>query len=228
MGKAAQSVGYPGKPLGREHWVQRLRLGQLLMDSGLIDTAQLEQGIAEQKRRGGKLGSALVQLGLLSEAAVTQVIARQLHLPLAQLDATTRVPDAVLARLPRDVIAEQQILPLESLEQGHALAVAVCEPPGPARLDALRALVQGWIVPRLAGPRTLAEAIERHLGPSRVPHPSGSLNATPAVSRARPHPAPSSPAGGQRELRAMIELLVEKGLITREEYLEKLTPRENP
>jgi len=43
------------------------KLGEILIDSGLIDKLQLEAALARQKTWGGKLGHSLVELGFIDE-----------------------------------------------------------------------------------------------------------------------------------------------------------------
>jgi hypothetical protein len=46
------------------------RLGELLIDSGLINEEQLGQAVEAQRTGGGSLGSQLTRLGLVEEADV--------------------------------------------------------------------------------------------------------------------------------------------------------------
>lgn len=196
--------------------MQQPRLGQLLIEGGWLDEARLRRGLEEQKRTGGKLGEVLVRLGLLSEERLTEVLAGQLHLPLAHLETLPPIAPEVLARIPASIARELQVLPLELLEGGQALALAVGEPLRPHLLERLRELARAWIVPRLAGPRALSSAIDRCFG--------ATASATPAPARSElPAAGPKSkPPPGLRQLDAVLELLVEKGFITREELWAKL------
>ena len=54
------------------------RLGDLLVDAGLINDDQLSAGLGEQKQWGGKLGSVLISKGFISEADLLKVLARQM------------------------------------------------------------------------------------------------------------------------------------------------------
>ncbi len=56
------------------------QLGKLLLEEGMVDAGQLERALARQKETGAKLGTALVELGFLSEEALYYFLAVQLGL----------------------------------------------------------------------------------------------------------------------------------------------------
>ena len=43
----------------------RLRLGEILVDQGLITAAQLEEAVSAQKREKGRIGEVLIRLGMI-------------------------------------------------------------------------------------------------------------------------------------------------------------------
>src|ERR1019366_8527177 len=61
------------------------RIGELLVDGGIISQSQLEQALFAQRKDGRKLGQLLVELGLVNEVQVTQTLSRQLSVPWVSL-----------------------------------------------------------------------------------------------------------------------------------------------
>ena len=61
------------------------KLGEILVESGVIDQAQLQQGLAEQGNceNGKLLGEILVSLGLIKEEALLSALNRQIDIPHA-------------------------------------------------------------------------------------------------------------------------------------------------
>ena len=59
---------------------RRKRLGEILIDEGLIVAAQLEEVLSQAKECGLKLGEYLAQKGLVSETAILDAIASQMNL----------------------------------------------------------------------------------------------------------------------------------------------------
>ncbi|MBF0342083.1 MAG: MSHA biogenesis protein MshE, partial [Magnetococcales bacterium] len=55
----------------------KLRLGDLLVDTGLITAEQLLQALSHQEKTGAKLGEALVRLGFVTEQALQNFLNRQ-------------------------------------------------------------------------------------------------------------------------------------------------------
>lgn len=64
---------------------QRFRIGDLLVQDGLIQAAQLDQALQEQRTTGKKLGRLLADHGWVTEAQIAKTIARQLHAPYIDL-----------------------------------------------------------------------------------------------------------------------------------------------
>ncbi|PSJ48251.1 MSHA biogenesis protein MshE [Zobellella taiwanensis] len=62
------------------------RLGELLIEHGVITDGQLAAVLQQQQREGGRLGTLLVQMGVLDEMALLGFVARQLDLPLLDLN----------------------------------------------------------------------------------------------------------------------------------------------
>lgn len=65
--------------------MSRKRIGELLLERGAITQAQLDEGLAAQKRTRQRLGVTLVQQGLISEVQLAQAIAQSLGLSTVDL-----------------------------------------------------------------------------------------------------------------------------------------------
>ncbi|EGU41005.1 GspE/PulE family protein [Vibrio scophthalmi] len=73
----------------------RKRLGDLLVEEGIISEHQVEQALAAQKATGRKLGATLIDLGFLSEKQMLTFLSQQLDLPLIDLSRMNVDVDAV-------------------------------------------------------------------------------------------------------------------------------------
>ena len=65
--------------------MKKIRLGDLLVQNGIITQAKLEKALADQKQSGRKLGRTLVDLGFVEEASLLEFLSRQLQIPLLNL-----------------------------------------------------------------------------------------------------------------------------------------------
>jgi MSHA biogenesis protein MshE len=64
---------------------EKIRLGDLLIQQGLLSNEQLKFALEEQKRSGRKLGRIVVESSFVTEEAISQALARQLQLPFVDL-----------------------------------------------------------------------------------------------------------------------------------------------
>jgi type IV pilus assembly protein PilB len=136
------------------------RIGDLLVERGLLTPEGLERAIEEQKKSGSMLGSVIVRLKLVRERDLLDCLHQQLGLPLVDLEST--VPDeAALAAIREDVARKYDAIPIEVQERKN-LVVAMADPLNIAALEDLRFLAGMFIRPVLAAPSQIREAIERY------------------------------------------------------------------
>ena len=109
------------------------RLGDLLIEKGLITPEQLDLVLAEQKENGGKLGELLVSMNMLDPHALAAALATYFGLVVVDL-RRENVDSEVIALVPESMAREQLAIPVRSEADG--LYVAVAEPS-----DELRALL---------------------------------------------------------------------------------------
>ncbi len=64
---------------------RKLRIGDLLVENGVINEGQLQQALAEQKSSGRKLGQTLVQMQLVDEEVLLNILSDQLEIPYVRL-----------------------------------------------------------------------------------------------------------------------------------------------
>jgi type IV pilus assembly protein PilB len=70
------------------------RLGDSLVDAGVINAKQLSEALTEQKRAGEKLGETLIRLGFCSQDQLIEVLSDQMGIPFVRLDRTVIDPEA--------------------------------------------------------------------------------------------------------------------------------------
>ena len=94
---------------------KHIRLGELLLQAGLINPGQLEKAISIQRQEGGRLGEVLVKLGMVKEDQVVSILAQQLKVPFFSLGTGMLKPalDQGLERLiPHEFALKNFVLPL--------------------------------------------------------------------------------------------------------------------
>mgnify|MGYP006202025477 CR=1 FL=1 len=80
------------------------RLGDLFVRERLISEEQLQQGLAEAKKEGTRLGFALVKLGFVAEEELTRMLAKQYRVPAVDLSKVT-VDQKILKLVPGEIDA---------------------------------------------------------------------------------------------------------------------------
>ncbi|HEU4800085.1 MAG TPA: type IV-A pilus assembly ATPase PilB [Gemmatimonadales bacterium] len=140
---------------------QTEKLGQILLQEGLITRDQLGQALAEQKASKSRLGLAVVKLGFATELDVTRLLARQYRMPAVDL-SRFEVDARILRLIPPDVAAKQVVLPLK--REGRTLTVAVADPTNLGLVDDLKFITRYDVFPVLAGEFTLRSLIDKHYG----------------------------------------------------------------
>jgi hypothetical protein len=85
----------PQVPTRTSRWAsERPRIGELLVNGCVITQAQLDEALREQSSWGGRLGQNLVDAGIIDERALASAIAWQLGLPLVDLERTPPLHEA--------------------------------------------------------------------------------------------------------------------------------------
>ncbi len=129
-------VGY-GRPL----------LGTILGEKFNLSETKLQEALAQQRDKGGRLGDVLIRLRAVRDDEVLQALAHQFELPwLPQLEPN-QVDPALLKRVPIGFARRYRVLPLRA-EDG-VVTVATCDPLETAALDDLRLLLGSLVTPVL-------------------------------------------------------------------------------
>ena len=223
-----------------------IRLGDLLVRANIITEGQLKMALSEQAKFGGKLGEILVRMRYCDEEIVVRAISKQLNLPRAELDGIQALAPVMVRQLvqkvPVDASRELDVVPVQLLDEGRTLVVALADPLITETIDALRARTRCKVICQIAGSMALERARARlYGGEERDSSRESGLKLTDALGRTLvgSPPKDGSPAVSasaadllssfedlQRKevaaLKAMVEILVEKGVFTREEYLARV------
>ena len=101
------------------------RIGEMLIAGGMIKEEQLTRALEEQKKRGGKVGEILVDLGFINENNMVTFLARQLHLPYIDIEKQLVDPDSV-RMIPAEMARRITAIPL--YRDKEALVVAMADP----------------------------------------------------------------------------------------------------
>lgn len=135
------------------------KLGELLVQAGLINREQLKKALDDQQHSGERIGAILVKLGAISEDVLAEFIARQFRAPEVNLSRLT-IPQDVIALLPADIAAKYQVVPFGLM--GNTLNIAMADPGNLFVIDDLRFLTRRNIAVHVATESVIKKMLGRH------------------------------------------------------------------
>jgi type II secretory ATPase GspE/PulE/Tfp pilus assembly ATPase PilB-like protein len=112
------------------------RIGEVLIEAGLADAADIEFALIEQRKRGGKrIGQILIEMKLITEVDLAVALARKFQLPFVDLETCSINLDAI-AELPREFIEKHRVLPVDC--DPRSITVAMSDPLAVDTIDLVR------------------------------------------------------------------------------------------
>jgi type IV pilus assembly protein PilB len=145
----------------RKYVPVKKRLGELLVEAGVIDETQLRSVLAHQRKWGGRLGQCLVALRFASEAQVVGALASKLD--CATVDVSALEPDpgleAALKLVPAELARRHCLLPIAA--DATTLTVAMADPTNFVVADELSFRVGRRIRIAIAGEEEIGRAVRR-------------------------------------------------------------------
>ena len=134
------------------------RIGELMIERGLINADDLEQALQRQRESGRRMGETLVEMGVISPTDLAKVLAERLGYGFVDLSVDS-VDVLVASRIPQDVARRYQILPIKEVD-GRVI-VAMVSPDDVFALDDVRLLTDSEVVAVMAEETQLLDAIDR-------------------------------------------------------------------
>ncbi|MBU2547131.1 MAG: Flp pilus assembly complex ATPase component TadA [Proteobacteria bacterium] len=111
------------------------RLGDVLLDEGIINPQQLELCLQEQKRTGELLGNVLIRLGMVTRKDLARAMAYSADLPFVDLKQTHIDPNAINL-VPHEVAKKYKLIPFAMHD--NTIRVAMDNPTDVVAIDVLR------------------------------------------------------------------------------------------
>ncbi len=137
----------------------KIRLGEILVKSGLIDTETLVKALEIQKSQQRRLGQVLVDMGVADQVVIAKTLSKQLKIPYGRLQ-NVHIPKEVIALVSAQLAENHLVIPLKKEEKG--LLVAMADPLDLNALNDLRFFTQLPIDVAVVPEEDILDAIERH------------------------------------------------------------------
>jgi hypothetical protein len=138
----------------------RKKLGELLVEKEWLTREQLHQALKHQQVFGGRLGTCLLELGLLPEDRLNKAISEQLGFPSASADDQRVIADGILELIPAKLACRSKVVPFERF--GNSVSVAMLDTTDLLLQDELGFVVSKRLKIHVAAELRVLEALERH------------------------------------------------------------------
>ncbi|HDH00991.1 MAG TPA: type II secretion system protein GspE, partial [Nitrospirae bacterium] len=140
-----------------------VKLGQLLINSELINEEQLNKALDLQKREGGRLGSLLIKLNYLSEDQLVTFLSKQYGVPAINL-SDYQIDASITKFIPQEVAQKYQIMPVARV--GATLTIAMVDPSNVFAIDDVKFMSGYNVEPVVAAESAIRDAMKQHYGES--------------------------------------------------------------
>ena len=137
------------------------QLGQILIEQGLITSAQLEQALEEHRKTPKSLGRVLIDLQLIKEADLVRALAEQVGLEFVDL-ADYHIDPSSTMLLPDALARRYRAIPIG--ERDGKLLVAMSDPANVYALDDIRTITNRDVQPVVATAADVEQAIQKFAG----------------------------------------------------------------
>ncbi|HEX6836708.1 MAG TPA: hypothetical protein VF334_09055 [Polyangia bacterium] len=144
-----------------------MKLGELLVDSGTITREQLSNALQHQRQYGGRLGTCLVELGIVDEKTVSSLLAKQLNIPSASAAQLEKCDAFAVKMVPAPAAERLRAVPMR--QDGDKLWVVMADPTDQQAIGELSKLTSKKIRPMVAPELLVQYALERYYKVKRKP-----------------------------------------------------------
>jgi type II secretory ATPase GspE/PulE/Tfp pilus assembly ATPase PilB-like protein len=142
---------------------KKTRVGEILMEYGLVTSEQLDVALTESKETGKRLGEVLIDLGFVTEDQMNWALSYHLNIPLIEsLDLTTLDLDLIRS-IPEEVLLMHTVLPLAILDD--EIAVVMADPTDSRAIEQLEVITGRRVRPSITSSRHISVTFSQLFAP---------------------------------------------------------------
>jgi len=142
------------------------KLGELLIKKNLLTQAQLEAALQAQVIFGGKLGTVLIEMGLITENILAEILGQLINIPCAKPGQLQNIPDYVIKIISPELAEKHKVMPVSVI--GKKLTLAMADPRNLQSIDEISFRTGYIVMPILALEVRLVFALENYYGVKRT------------------------------------------------------------
>ena len=136
-----------------------IKIGQLLLNSGIITNKQLEKALSKQSEEGSRIGYHLVNIQAISEEDLNKFLARQQSIESADLNKS-EIEEDIIHLISGDIARRYEVIPIK--REGRKLIVAMTDPNNLFAIDDLRFSLGMDIEPHICASSMIKKALLRY------------------------------------------------------------------
>ena len=135
------------------------RIGEVLLERGVITAKELEKAVAHQKEHGGLMGQVLIQLGFVTEEEIALALTAQYGFPYLPLE-NYEIDGGLTAIVPEATARQYCLIPVDRI--GNALTLAMADPSNLQAVEAVELMTKCVVQTFVSTPSDILKAIEKH------------------------------------------------------------------
>ncbi len=136
-----------------------IKIGQLLLNSGIITNKQLEKALSKQSEEGSRIGYHLVNIQAISEEDLNKFLARQQSIESADLNKS-EIEEDIIHLISGDIARRYEVIPIK--REGRKLIVAMTDPNNLFAIDDLRFSLGMDIEPHICASSMVKKALSKY------------------------------------------------------------------
>lgn len=145
---------------------EKKRLGDMLIDEGLITEEQLVKALKAAKETGKRIGEALVENGFTTDADIMTALSRQLGIDTTSL-VGIQIPEEMLSLANGSMLRKHRMVPLEYYNGNmNVVLMAMADPMDMVAIDDFHIVTNLEVEPILALPVEIMVTLDRYFGDS--------------------------------------------------------------
>jgi type IV pilus assembly protein PilB len=148
----------------RKEGILRRRLGELLVEAGLLTQEKLTEALNSQQKTGKRLGQILIEMNAISEEEMAFALAMQLKIPYVDLKHL-EIPSKVLEAIPEEISRKFLCTPIAL--KNSILDVAMADPLDLNMMKDLQFITGYSIQPAISTTSQILDLLQRHYHPDQ-------------------------------------------------------------
>ncbi len=137
------------------------KIGEVLIERGVITREQLDKALAKQKESGGMIGQVLIHLGFVNETEIALALTAQYGFPYLPLESY-EIDKNLMQIIPVDVARQYCLIPIDRI--GNALTLAMADPTNMKAIEDVEQLTRCVVQSFVSTPSDIRKAIDKYYG----------------------------------------------------------------